>query len=1300
MDSASAPLKSTATPPVVTPQQAKLPGVRNLRSKFESGSGSDAAGAGSGSGSSASASNASTPSSISRPDSPAGGGPSSSASDAPLQRGRVRSASGTVNPVTGLYSSGSLQALLAQDAAAANSEANPSAQPSAASPSKPPLPVAPVSSPSMLGRSQSGRIGSPAAPGLARPAMPSSPKPTPQFGSKPSTLARTGSSTAVPTIPSATGTSSTSSPSSAVASSEGSSAPRPAAAASPSHAPAAVVAAPQEKPEAKPLAPTSDSTHATFVSRINQNNALYSDAEREIMAALDMFDTKPTPPAASPTPIVPAVATLASSAAMEVAPISAPESVATAPTVSEPVAVSVVAETPVADSQASAKPAAVEDIATTAALGDILASVEMFLATHTPPATAAASPATTTTTTAPQPASSVSTAPPPATVSPTPQSQMAVAVKIAALEPAVAVMSPPAQTATRTEVTTTQSGISSVAVATATLRAAATPAAPIPNSVPAALPKAVAGSSTLARQPSKIVRALTPAALRSELLHVATCQSQQAAHQAFAALGTKSVDQEFSAVQPLFPSSSLYTATLQQNKQPALLHRIAIGLLSPSQGSLLAEDLARYRSFHHYALAPISDAFFDQANNDLILVSTPVFAETLEAWLSAPANRTDMLQLKSIVYQLLQGLSSLHERSTSFGCFTAAHVRLGTQKDPSGSIPALLAARMPVLWGIALGDQLGSLRTCQAQHFVVPPEVEKFERLSGDPWYATAYAADAWCLGALLHVAVFQTTPVFDGDSQLPTLPRQKGGDPQLRSLIRALLHKDVWKRLSCRAALVHGYFVDDESLGTDLEEEKPSSSSSSGSSSSHVSGGNGGNGTLANPLLNKAKTATGPAGSAPSSPIKAKGTLARSNSSLSRNVLPSAMAAAQHHLAIGDQGSSAGLWMERLYVRSFAEKGVSRTTLVVDVKYQESIPHFPQSTHWSPSERLIRTTLTCFASLFEADLAKKLVFRVDRKLLLSSEEFYPILFGLIMQCATAQSVSRSAHQSTISSTDSSHRSLRLFEWASTVADQDVTLLPVPTGLEIRFGTPAGATPDALIETHEAFGRLLIKCVLDGCRVTLPLSSAVFKFLLNAPAATRDIASYTGKLTLDDMTTSGLGEEARELVQALIDSRRPELEALRRGFAISNVFHHLTSLSSFELQSLCCGVSDSVEDLRAWLSNHLDFVGFEASSHSPAWLKHTVLHRMDGRSIRRLLYLCTGQCGIYLLRLAKQPVEGELPAIESGTLETRIVVSPAPAGLSYPRLLFKLQRIELGLFDTKDQLGKEFVEALRVAHQS
>lgn len=156
----------------------------------------------------------------------------------------------------------------------------------------------------------------------------------------------------------------------------------------------------------------------------------------------------------------------------------------------------------------------------------------------------------------------------------------------------------------------------------------------------------------------------------------------------------------------------------------------------------------------------------------------------------------------------------------------------------------------------------------------------------------------------------------------------------------------------------------------------------------------------------------------------------------------------------------------------------------------------------------------------------------------------------------------------------------------------------------------------------ESVGKLFAKLLLDAVPVSLPLAPSLLRFLLSQPPTRRDYASYDPTIEhscaqlLDmkaeeveflylsfgdvggddemDVTAENREEYVRQkLFYTLVESRRPQLTAIRKGFKAVDMGNVLRLFSVTELMDLLCGhQSLDCEELIA----ALEFSGFSSSS--------------------------------------------------------------------------------------------------------
>eukprot|EP00761_Pharyngomonas_kirbyi_P011170 gb/GECH01011195.1/.p1 GENE.gb/GECH01011195.1/~~gb/GECH01011195.1/.p1 ORF type:complete len:924 (+),score=237.76 gb/GECH01011195.1/:1-2772(+) len=187
---------------------------------------------------------------------------------------------------------------------------------------------------------------------------------------------------------------------------------------------------------------------------------------------------------------------------------------------------------------------------------------------------------------------------------------------------------------------------------------------------------------------------------------------------------------------------------------------------------------------------------------------------------------------------------------------------------------------------------------------------------------------------------------------------------------------------------------------------------------------------------------------------------------------------------------------------------------------------------------------------------------------------------------------------------------------------------------------------------YEGLGKVLAKCIYDQRIVPQVFPPSVWKFLLDNPVSFRDLEVYDKELALNlhrMMVHSGVESwgldfqdirdgasipvtdtnkmEYKQLKvdYTLVESRRPQLEALKRGFfAIRPMNSQLLTLSFRELMLLCTGNDEvSFEEIK----KRLRFSGFSRSSSTPRCV-FQMLRQFSSWQRRKFIEFATGQCGL------------------------------------------------------------------------
>jgi len=177
----------------------------------------------------------------------------------------------------------------------------------------------------------------------------------------------------------------------------------------------------------------------------------------------------------------------------------------------------------------------------------------------------------------------------------------------------------------------------------------------------------------------------------------------------------------------------------------------------------------------------------------------------------------------------------------------------------------------------------------------------------------------------------------------------------------------------------------------------------------------------------------------------------------------------------------------------------------------------------------------------------------------------------------------------------------------------------------------------------ELFGRVLLRAIFDERTVDVPLAPSVWKFLQNIPLEMRDIYVFDPNLAsqyqqtlmssniedlflyFDDQETQVTDVNKKEFIieqiqTQLITSRKPELEAIKKGFEyIPNLS---TQMKLFNHTDLCCLLSGTDLLTFEMISEYLEFRNFSSDSKTKEWLL-SVLKRMTEIELKQFLLFVT-----------------------------------------------------------------------------
>jgi hypothetical protein len=177
----------------------------------------------------------------------------------------------------------------------------------------------------------------------------------------------------------------------------------------------------------------------------------------------------------------------------------------------------------------------------------------------------------------------------------------------------------------------------------------------------------------------------------------------------------------------------------------------------------------------------------------------------------------------------------------------------------------------------------------------------------------------------------------------------------------------------------------------------------------------------------------------------------------------------------------------------------------------------------------------------------------------------------------------------------------------------------------------------------QLFGQMLLRAIFDERTVDVPLAPSVWKYLQNIPLDMRDIYVFDPQLAssyqhillssnvesmdlyFDDDTTLVRDSNKKEYIKQqihsqLIGSRKPELEAIKKGFQC--VPDLVTQMKLFHHMDLCCLLSGT--DLLTWqmVVEYLEFRKYPSNSKIKEWMI-SVLKRFTETELKQFLLFVT-----------------------------------------------------------------------------